>query len=170
MKKETLPLEERKLIGIAVRTSYQNEINPATAKISPCVARFFQDQIPSKIPNLKNPSVVFSAFTDYERDYQGDCAGDYKGEYTYFIGQEVTSIDAIPEGLRSLIIPPQVYVKFTTDPAPIPQVIINAWQKVWKMSVDDLGGTRSYKVDFEIHDERARDPQQAVIDLYIGIM
>ncbi|MBI2707771.1 MAG: GyrI-like domain-containing protein [Proteobacteria bacterium] len=161
MKKEILQLQEIKLIGLSMRTSYQNEINPATAKITPCVTRFFQEQIPNKIPNLKNPHATFCAYTDYENDY--------KGAYTYFIGQEVTSIDAIPEDLDSLTIPPQAYVKFTTAPAPVPQVIIHAWQQIWQMPSSTLGGKRSYKVDFEIYDERAYDPQHTVIDLYVGI-
>jgi predicted transcriptional regulator YdeE len=161
MKKEIVILEEKKLVGITVRTSYQNEINPATAKISPCVRRYFQEELASKTPNVKNPQAILCAYTDYESDYTEG--------YTYFIGQEVTAIDALPEGLEALIIPSQTYVKFTTDPEPMPQVIINAWQKIWQMSPKDLGGMRSWKADFEVHDERAHNPQRTILDLYVGI-
>jgi predicted transcriptional regulator YdeE len=51
----------------------------------------------------------------------------------------------------------------------MPQVDIEAWQKIWAMSDDELGGARSYTTDFEVYDERARDPQNTVLDIYIGI-
>lgn len=51
----------------------------------------------------------------------------------------------------------------------MPDVIMNAWEKIWKMSHKQLGGRRSYKTDFEIYDERSTDHQNIVLDLYIGI-
>ncbi len=51
----------------------------------------------------------------------------------------------------------------------MPDVIVNAWKKIWEMSPKDLGGKRSYQTDFEIYDERAADHQNIVLDLYISI-
>ncbi len=37
------------------------------------------------------------------------------------------------------------------------------------MRTDNLGGKRKYIADFEVYDQRAANPNQAVIDIYIGI-
>lgn len=161
MQKIQIQLPEIKLAGITVRTNTKAEFDPLTAKISPCVQDYFHKQGAEKIPHRKNPGTTFSAFTEYE--------SDYTGEYTYFIGEEVSSIHDIPKGLKSHIIPPQTYIKFTTEPGPMPNVVINAWQEIWKMSPETLGRKRRYHTDFEIYDERAKDPQRVVLDLYIGL-
>jgi nucleotidyltransferase substrate binding protein (TIGR01987 family) len=43
------------------------------------------------------------------------------------------------------------------------------WQNIWKMNTADLGGKRAYIADFEVYDERSQNPEQAVLDIYIGI-
>ncbi|HXM23809.1 MAG TPA: hypothetical protein VN948_21300 [Terriglobales bacterium] len=32
-----------------------------------------------------------------------------------------------------------------------------------------LGGKRAYKTDFEVYDQRARNPQDSQIDIYVGV-
>lgn len=152
---------EIRLIGLTARTNNKAECDSATAKIGPCVQQYFQQQTADKIPHRKNPGTTISAYSDYESDYTGN--------YTYYIGEEVTSMDTLPEGVSTLLIPAQRYVKFTTEPGPMPHVAIEAWQKIWSMSPEELGGIRSYITDFEVYDERAQDPQQTVLDIYIGI-
>ena len=154
-------LPEIKLVGLSVRTNNKAESNPATAKISPCVQQYFQQQWAEKTPHRISPGKTFCAYTNYESDYTGD--------YTFYIGEEVNSIEGIPEGLEIHIIPPQAYVKFTTEPGPMPNVVIKAWQEIWKMSSHDLGRQRRYHTDFEVYDERAQDPQNTILDIYIGI-
>lgn len=51
----------------------------------------------------------------------------------------------------------------------MPEVVINAWQQIWKMSSDDFGGDRAYKADFEVYDQRAIDSTNTSLDIYIGI-
>lgn len=51
----------------------------------------------------------------------------------------------------------------------MPDVIVNAWNEIWDMSSEKLGGKRSYKSDFEIYDERATDHQNIVLDVYVGV-
>ena len=51
----------------------------------------------------------------------------------------------------------------------MPAVLIQAWQSIWNMSERDMGGKRTYRVDFEMYDERAQDPQNTVLDIFIGI-
>ena len=154
-------LPEKKLIGLQVRTNNQNEADPLKGQIFPIIKRYFQQQLFEGIPNRVKPGTTFCAYTDYESDHNGD--------YTYFVGEEVDSFDSVPEGFTTLIIPAQTYSKFTTKPAPMPDVVRNAWYSIWRMTDKDLGGKRRYDTDFEIYDERASDHQNIVMDLYIGI-
>ncbi|MBS0287513.1 MAG: GyrI-like domain-containing protein [Proteobacteria bacterium] len=162
MKQAHTTLPEKKLIGIQVRTNNQTEIDPMTGKIFPIVRRYFHEQLAEKIPNRTKPGTTFCCYTDYESDHHGD--------YTYFIGEEVDSLNNVPADFETLIIPAQSYAKFTTLPAPMPDVVRNAWFSIWKMTESDLGGKRRYATDFEIYDERASDHQKIVMDLFIGIV
>ncbi len=162
MKQTAITKPQIKLVGMCVRTSNQQEFNTTKPRISPLVQRYFHEQIFKKIPHRLHPGTTLCAYTDYESDYHGP--------YTYFIGEEVASFDTpLPQGLQTLIIPGQQYMKFTTNPAPMPDVIIQTWQQVWNMSPEQLGGTRRYHTDFELYDERAHDHHNVVCDLYIGI-
>ncbi|MBS0288630.1 MAG: effector binding domain-containing protein [Proteobacteria bacterium] len=161
MNQTQITLPEKKLLGIQVRTNNQTEIDPMTGKIFPIVQRFFHEKLFEKLPHRKKPGTTFCCYTDYENEIHGD--------YTYFIGEEVDSLAVIPEGLTALTIPAQTYAKFTTQPAPMPAVVRNAWFSIWKMTDADLGGKRHFATDFEIYDERASDHQNIVMDLYIGI-
>lgn len=158
-KHEKLPL--KKLIGIQVRTNNNNEADSLNGKIFPIVKRFYHDKLFERIPNRIKAGTVFCAYTDYESDHNGN--------YTYFIGEEVDVSTEAPEGFTAIFIPAQSYIKFTTGPAPMPDVIRNAWSKIWTMTEDDLGGKRNYVADFEVYDERSSDHQNIVMDIYIGI-
>ncbi len=162
MKHAIVEKPEIRLVGISVRTNNKYEVNKTDGKIFPCVKRFYHEALAEKILHRKNPGTTLCAYTDYESDEHGD--------YTYFIGEEVTSFDErLPEELQTLLIPQQTYAKFTTDPAPMPDVLLNVWNRVWKASPKDLGGKRTYVTDFELYDERATDHQKIVLDLFIAI-
>jgi predicted transcriptional regulator YdeE len=161
MKKELIDKQEIKLVGLTTRTNNKNEMDPKTAKIGGLFGRFFSENIASKISNRKNPGVTLSIFTDYDSDEHGD--------YTYFLGEEVESFQNVSTDLQTLIIPKAKYQKFTTTKGKMPEVVVSAWQEIWKMSADDFSGKRSYIADFEVYDERASDPSNTSLDIYIGI-
>ena len=162
MEQTSVTLPEIKLVGISVRTNNSQELDKMKGRIFPCVQRYFHGALSEKIPNRAKPGTTFCAYTDYETDHQS--------EYTYFIGEEVSSFDApIPEEFQKMTIPKQHYAKFTTDPAPMPDVIVKNWEKIWNMSSRELGGERLYTTDFELYDERAADHQNIVLDIYLGI-
>lgn len=162
MKKEIIQHPEIKLVGLKVRTTNQNEMNPETAKISPLIAHYWENNIAEKIPNLKNPGVRIVGYANYE--------SDEFGEYDYYFGQEVTSFGKLPAGLVSLTIPAGKYLKLTSGAGKIPEVIVHAWHKVWHMTEhNQLGAQRTYNIDFEVYDERANDPLNTVFDIYLGV-
>ena len=49
------------------------------------------------------------------------------------------------------------------------EVVINAWQQIWKISANDFCGERAYVADFEVYDQRTSDSANASLDVYIGI-
>ncbi len=161
MQHSSTQLTKINLVGVKVRTNRSDESNPETGKIFSCVQRYFHEQLFEKISHRKNPGTTYCVYTEYETD----CSG----AYTYFIGEEVSSLESIPNDLEVLTIPAQSYVKFTTEPGPMPNVVIGAWEAIWQMSSKVLGGTRRYHSDFEIYDERAADHSKVVLDLFIGI-
>ena len=42
-------------------------------------------------------------------------------------------------------------------------------KKIWQMGPSDWPGKRSYIADFEVYDDRAADPSNAVVDIFIGL-
>ncbi len=161
MKKELITKQEIKLVGLKARTNNKNEMDPQTAKIGATFGRYLSQNIANQIPNRKNSGVTLSVYTEYESNEHGD--------YTYFIGEEVDSFKNIPAELQQLTIPAAKYQKFTTPSGKMPEVVINAWQQIWKMSANDFGGDRTYAADFEYYDQRATDPANTSLDIYIGI-
>jgi predicted transcriptional regulator YdeE len=152
---------EIKLVGITARTSNAAEMNPQTAQMGATMERFFKQNMPQSSPNSKEPHQIFAVYTDYESDKNGPC--------TYFLGQEVTSFQNVPEGFKTLTIPAQNYMKWTSNPGVMPQVVIGMWQKIWKKDITQLGGKRSYVADFEMYDSRSHDPHHSIVDVYIGV-
>jgi predicted transcriptional regulator YdeE len=161
MKKELANKSEIKLVGLSVRTNNKSEMNPQTSKIGELAGRYWGQNLATQIPNRKNPGVTLSVYTEYESDEHGD--------YTYFVGEEVSSFENIPDNFKQLIMPASKYQKFTTPLGKMPEVVISAWQQIWKMTPEDFGGKRAYQADFEVYDQRASDPANTSLDIYIGI-
>jgi predicted transcriptional regulator YdeE len=161
MKNELINKSEINLVGLTARTNNKNEMNPEKSKIAALAGRFWGQNVASQIENRKNPGVTYAVYTEYE-------SNEY-GEYTYFIGEEVNSFDNVPTDFKKLTIPAAKNQKFTTQPGQMPDVVINAWQQIWKMSAKDFGGDRAYIADFELYDERAMDPANTSLDIYVGI-
>lgn len=161
MKIQSIELDEIKLVGIKIRTNNANELTEEKAKIGACVLKFFSERLFEQIPNRLSPGKTYCVYTDYE--------SDFTGEYTFFIGEEVSSFEDLPESLSKHTIPTQNYIKHTTDAGPMPTVVQNAWQEIWSKDQEALGGERAYHSDFEIYDQRAINPLSTVVDIYIGV-
>lgn len=161
MQKIITKLPEIKLIGIKCRTNNATEMDPTKAKIGSMIQTYFQTYVAEKIANRSSPNTTYCVYSEYDSDHNGD--------YTYFIGEEVTEVSVAPQGMFELNIPAQDYIKFTNGPGVMPDVCISIWTKIWQMSPNELGGTRSYVADFEVYDSRAIDPNNTVLDVYVGI-
>lgn len=151
------------LVGITCRTSNSTlfEVDPTTNNVAKTIMEYFHNKLHDKIQHRKTPGTTYCIYTQYE--------SDHNGEYTYFIGEEVTSLQDIDKELETLSIPAQRYIKFTCGPGPMPDLCIEAWQAIWALSADELGGERAYIADFEVYDERSQDHSNLTLDIYIGI-
>ncbi|MEO1715356.1 MAG: effector binding domain-containing protein, partial [Bacteroidota bacterium] len=139
--------------GIGVRTSNQNA--QAAQDIGALWQRFLGEQIATKIPNVIDPTVL-AVYTDYE--------GDHNQPYTALIGCRVSSLEGLPEGLQGYEFPGGEYAKWTATGNINQGMVAQTWGQIWSMDLD-----RKYVADFEVYDERARNPEAAEVDIFVGI-
>jgi predicted transcriptional regulator YdeE len=147
------------IIGIAARTSNAKEMS-GEGVISDQWERVMAGGIIEQIPNRADQNIL-AIYTDYE--------SDASGEYTFIIGAKVTSTDSIPEGMVEKEVPEARYAVFTSEKGPVWKVVPEVWQKIWSAPASELGGERVFAADFEVYDERAADPQNAVVEVWVGI-
>lgn len=147
------------VIGIAERTTNAREMS-GEGVIGKQWGRFMQESLLAQIPNKADTSII-AVITDY--------ASDKDGEYTHLIGARVTSIADVPEGMVVKKVPAGKYAIFTSEKGPVAQVVVGTWQKIWAQPKSAPGGNRAYKADYEVYDERAGDPQNAQMDVHVGI-
>ena len=147
------------VIGISARTSNAKEVTEEGV-IEKMWGRLFQEGLLSKIPNKADQNIV-AIYTDY--------ASDHNGEYTYLLGARVNSDADVPAGMVAKKIPSQKFAVFTSEKGPAQKVVPQIWMKINSLPQDAVGGDRQYKADFEVYDERATDPEDLQIDVYVGI-
>ncbi|MFW2135719.1 GyrI-like domain-containing protein [Chryseobacterium sp. TY4] len=143
-----------KIVGIETRTSNENAV--AIEDLGKLWAQFFGEKIASKIPN-KISDNIYAVYTDYETDYQG--------KYTIIIGCAVENLDKIPEGLIGRKFAAQKSVKFLAK-GEILKAVGETWGKIW---AKDKELNRTYLHDYEVYGEKAQDPNNAEIEIFIGI-
>jgi predicted transcriptional regulator YdeE len=145
------------VVGIALRTTNAKEAT-GEGLIGKQWGRFMQEGVLNKIPNRIDPDIVV-VNTDY--------ASDKDGEYTYVIGARVKPDTQIPAGMVEKKVPAGKYVLFTSEKGPVAQVMIDVWKKIWSFPKSEL--ERAYGADFEVYDQRAADPRNTQVDVYIGV-
>jgi predicted transcriptional regulator YdeE len=69
----------------------------------------------------------------------------------------------------SKLVPAGKFAVFTSEKGPAPKVVPEIWMKINSLPKSAVGGDRVYKADFEVYDERAADPQNAVVEVHVGI-
>jgi len=146
------------VIGIEARTNNAKEAT-ADGIIGRLWHRFIDDAMADRIPD-KSDSNLYAVYSDY--------ASDHNGEYTFTVGAPVKAKTAAPAGMVLKDIPAGRYAVITTQKGPFPKVIPEAWLEIFKFE-DEGKLNRSYRTDFELYNERALDPQNGQVDIYIGL-
>lgn len=150
---ENIKLESFTIVGIAVKTT--NENGQSATDIGVLWEKFMGEGILEKIPN-KIDYAIYSIYTDYE--------GDYTKPYTTVLGCKVSDASSIPDGMVSVDINATNYSKYTTKGNLQEGVVYKAWTKIWNEDLD-----RNYKADFEVYGEKAQDPTNAEVEIFIGL-
>lgn len=143
-----------KIIGIATKTSNNN--GQAIEDLGKLWNQFFAENIITKIPNTIS-SNIYSIYTDYE--------SDYTGKYTTIIGCEVSSLNDIPEGMVGREFESQTFKKYIAK-GELHEAVGKTWSEIWN---DDANLNRTYMYDYELYTEKAQNPADAEIEIYIGV-
>jgi predicted transcriptional regulator YdeE len=147
------------VIGIEARTSNAKEMTPAGV-IGKQWARFMKENLSTQIPN-KSDSAILAVYTDY--------ASDKDGEYTFILGARVTSPTQVPKGMIARKVQPGRYAIFTSEKGLVAKVVSETWQRIWSIPKSAPGGNRAYRTDYEVYDERAANPENAQVEVHIGV-
>jgi len=147
------------LIGIPVRTTNAREMS-GQGVIGKQWARFLNDGLLNQIPRRVDSDII-ALYTDYESDHHG--------AYTFILGAKVSSAETVPSGMVARKVPPGKYAVFTSEQGPVDKVIPQCWQRINSLPKTAPGGDRTYRADFELYGPRAADPQNAQVDVYVGI-
>jgi predicted transcriptional regulator YdeE len=133
-------IEEFQVVGRAARTSNAREMTA--------------DGV---IPKLwaAGPGTV-GLYTDYESDEHG--------AYTFVLGDKAGIAETVPDGMERETVPAGRYAVFTSERGPVQKVVVETWKRIWS----ELP-SRSFVADFEVYDQRAADPANAVVDIYVGV-
>jgi len=145
---------EFRVIGIEARTSNAREMTK-DGVIGKQWERFMKEGLLARIPG-KVDSAIVALYTDY--------ASDKDGEYTYILGARVSADAAVPEGMVATTVPAGRYAVLTSERGPAMRVVPETWKRIWTASLE-----RAYQTDFEVYDERAADPQNAQVDICVGV-
>ena len=141
------------IIGITVRTC--NADGSAQKDIPSLWAKFMEGQMASKIPN-KMTEDIYCIYTEYEKDHLSP--------YTTLLGCRVKNLDDIPEGMKGMSFVESNYEKFTAKGNIMQGIVFDAWLKIWDTSL-----SRTYTADFEVYGERAQNPEDAEVDIYVAV-
>ena len=148
-----MSIQKFNVIGISVRTT--NENGQSYQDIPALWNQFMSEGISQQIPN-KTGDAIYCIYTDYEKDHTRP--------YTTILGCVVDNISVIPEGMVAKTISGVHYQKFTAKGNLNEGIVVDEWVKIWNSDLDRL-----YTDDFEIYGERAQNPENAEVDIYIAI-
>ncbi|MBU0474679.1 MAG: GyrI-like domain-containing protein [Bacteroidetes bacterium] len=149
---EKIYLENFDVIGISVRTTNNN--GQSAKDIGELWGKFMSENYIDKIPNKVDTS-IYSIYTDYE--------GDYTQPYTTILGCKVENLKTIPEGMVAKTISSGGYTKFVAKGDLSKSAVFVEWTRIWEMDLPRL-----YSADFEVYGEKAQNPNDAEVDIFIA--
>ncbi|MBP9789177.1 MAG: effector binding domain-containing protein [Bacteroidia bacterium] len=141
------------VIGISVRTS--NENGQAAKDIPDLWNKFITESIAENIPN-KIDNSIYSIYTEYEKDHTRP--------YTTLLGCRVENLDLIPNGMIGKTFDQATYDKIVAKGNLMQGIVYNEWVKIWNSDLD-----RTFVADFEVYGEKAQDPTNAEVEIFVGV-
>lgn len=146
-------IQKFNVIGISVRTT--NENGQSGKDIPALWNTFMSEAIQSKIPG-KISEELFCIYTDYEKDHTKP--------YTTILGCKVENLDVVPENMIGKTIESVNYEELSAKGNLSEGIVFNKWLEIWNSDLD-----RSFTADFEVYGEKAENPENAEVAIYIAI-
>ncbi|MGW0805140.1 GyrI-like domain-containing protein [Nonomuraea sp. NPDC002799] len=143
---------ELTVVGIAVRTTNADEMDPARAKLPALWGRAGAPGAFAHVPGRVDEN-LYAVLTDYESDHHG--------AYTQIVGTAVRTVPRLPEGMVAVRVPAAQSLRLAARGS-MPQALAEAWQQVWQHT--ESGGTpaRAFTTDLEVHHREGADLYVAV--------
>ncbi len=151
MKYEVVELSEKKIAGIRIRTSNNNE--DMSSQIGLAWQKFFEEGVYASIPGKINDKTL-GVYTNYEKDVNG--------AYDVVVCCEVEADAKLPVDVSAETIPKGKYAKFVIH-GDVKEAVQAFWMELWNMELD-----RKYSCDFEEY-QGGDNLTQAKIHVYISI-
>jgi predicted transcriptional regulator YdeE len=154
-----IQLDGFEIIGIAARTNNSKEAGPDAA-LPKLWQRAMQEHVLDRVPDITDPN-LYAVYTDY--------ASDADGDYTLVLGAKARSGANPPAGMITRAVPAGRYAVFPSERGPVGKVVVETWKRIWAYYQSPANGLRAYCADFELYDQRAANPTNAQVDIYIGV-
>ncbi len=141
------------VVGISVRTT--NENGKATKDIPALWQQFMQTDMYAKVKNRVEES-IYAVYTNYEKDHTKP--------YDTVLGFKVSSLAIVPEGMQGVTIEKANFKEFIASGDLTKDAVINKWMEIWNTDLD-----RKYTADFEVYGEKAQNPTNGEVAIYIAV-
>lgn len=138
--------------GLRVRTLNSAEQTAATAKIGPMWGRFYSEGLNKRIAPKQPVSPVYGVYSKYESDASGP-----------FDVTAGIAVQAPAQGYETIHIEDGQYLVFDGK-GPMPDAVIDAWQRIWGYFEANPQIKRRFATDFEAY----AGPESVAV--YIGIV
>ena len=142
-----------KVIGVSVRTT--NENGQSANDIQALWDEFMSEGVANKIPN-KIDGEILSIYTNYE--------SDHTKPYDTILGCRVSSLEEIPEGMIGQSFEGGNYGEFISKGDLSQGIVYTTWTEIWEKDLD-----REFTADFEVYGEKAQNPIDAQVNIYIAL-
>jgi len=149
----TQTIQQFSVVGISIRTT--NENGQSANDIPALWNKFMSEGIMEKIPG-KIDATIYCLYTDYEKDHTKP--------YTTILGCKVENLDNIPHGMVGKTIGEGKYSKQLAKGNILQGMVFNEWKKIWTSDLQ-----RTFTIDFEVYGEKAQNPQNAEVDIFIAV-
>lgn len=146
-------IQKFNVIGISARTT--NENGQAGKDIPALWNKFMTEGILEKIPN-KIDNSIYCIYTEYEKDHTKP--------YTTILGCCVSSLDNIPNEMVGKAIDEAKYTKHVAKGNILQGMVFDEWTKIWNSDLD-----RTFTADFEVYGEKAQNPENAEVDIFVAV-
>ena len=151
---DKVEMEETKLVGLALKGKTTNINEQSSIDCGNLWQEFGKGKYAEIIPN-KLTDEILAVYHQYE--------GDHSKPFSYFVGCKVKAGTEVPPGLETSTIAKGTYQKINAK-GKMPDCVINAWKDVWVSEIP-----RSFKMDFEVYNEKSKDWSNAEVELYLSV-